>query len=386
MHRSTQRRGSIRHRWPAAAAVAAASIIGGATLGLAGPAGAAGSSGASFIAPGTTVTEVGSTIPGNGDVNPYGVAVVQQSVGALVAGDVLVSNFNDGPPPVGNQGLGTTIVELNPDQSPNAAPQVFAQINPSHLPGACPGGVGLTTALSILSGGWVVVGSLPTTNGSTIAGPGCLIVLDSHGNVVETFSGGNINGPWDMTAVNIGPFSELFFTNVLNGTVANGDSVTNGATVVRDILFRPAIGPPHLVVSTVIASGLAERLDPNALVVGPTGLALDNNGALYVADTVNSKIDEIPNPFFRFTSAGTGTTVSSGGDLNGPLGLAATANGDLLAANAGDGNLVALTAGGTQIGEKVITPGGGGSLFGLAVSTNRLFFVDDSENQLNELS
>jgi hypothetical protein len=332
------------------------------------------------------VSEVGPTIPANGDVNPYGVAVVQQSVGALVAGDVLVSNFNSGPPPTGNQGLGTTIVELNPRQSPNATPRVFAQINPGRLPGACPGGVGLTTALSILSGGWVVVGSLPTTDGSTIAGSGCLIVLNSQGNVEETFSGGNINGPWDMTALSVGPFSDLFFTNVLNGTVANGDSVTNEGTVVRDILFTPPVGPPRLLLSTIIASGLAEQLNPAALVVGPTGLALDNNGALYVADTVNSEIDEIPNPLFRFSSAGTGKMVSSGGDLNGPLGLATTVNGDLFAANGGDGNLVALTPSGTQLGEQVIAPAGGGSLFGLAVSFGRLYFVDDSENQLNALS
>jgi len=384
MHRSTRRLASLRHPWRAAAA--AAVIMGGGALALAVPAGAAGTSGSSFIAPSTTVSEVGATIPANGDVNPYGVAVVQQSVGALVAGDVLVSNFNNGPPPTGNQGLGTTIVELNPRQSPNATPHVFAQINPSRLPGACPGGVGLTTALSILSGGWVVVGSLPTTDGSTIAGSGCLIVLDSRGNVEETFSGGNISGPWDMTAFSVGRFSDLFFTNVLNGTVAGGDSVTHKGTVVRDILFTPPVGPPRLLLSTIIGSGLAERLDPAALVVGPTGLALNNNGELYVADTVNSEIDAIPNPFFRFSSAGTGITVSSGGDLNGPLGLATTVNGDLLAANGDDGNLVALTPSGTQLGEKVIAPSGGGSLFGLAVSSGRLFFVDDSENQLNELS
>src|ERR1700733_3961917 len=111
MHRSIRRLGSLRHPWGGAPAAAGAAIICGGTFGLAIPAGAAGISGSSFIAPSTTVSEVGPTIPANGDVNPYGVAVVQQSVGALVAGDVLVSNFNSGPPPTGNQGLGTTIVE-----------------------------------------------------------------------------------------------------------------------------------------------------------------------------------------------------------------------------------------------------------------------------------
>ena len=40
----------------------------------------------------TKVSTVGSTVPAHGDVNPYGVAVVGTSTGALVAGDVLVSN------------------------------------------------------------------------------------------------------------------------------------------------------------------------------------------------------------------------------------------------------------------------------------------------------
>jgi hypothetical protein len=381
-----QTRPSPVRRQPWRAGAFAFAFGGAAALGLlVVPAGSAGVSGASFVAPSTTVSEVGSTIPPNGDVNPYGVAVVPHTIGALVSGDVLVSNFNDGPPPAGSQGLGSTIVELNPRLAPTQTPTVFAQINPNDLPGACPGGVGLTTALSILPGGWVIVGSLPTSDGTTITGSGCLLVLNNEGNVEETFSGGNINGPWDMTAFSVGPLSDIFFTNVLNGTVAGGDSVTNGGTIVRDTLLTPPVGPPRLILSTVIGSGFAEELNGAALVIGPTGVALDN-GALYVADTVNSQIDAIPNAFFRFSSAGTGVTVSSGGDLNGPLGLATTLNGDLLAANGGDGNLVALTAGGTQIGEKVIAPNGGGSLFGLAVDAGSLFFVDDSENQLNVLS
>src|ERR1035438_9690381 len=57
------------------------------------PAGALTSLG-SFVGPGTTVSEIGPTIPANGDVNPYGVAVVAKSQGTEVAGDVLVGNFN----------------------------------------------------------------------------------------------------------------------------------------------------------------------------------------------------------------------------------------------------------------------------------------------------
>ena len=168
----------------------------------------------SFIGGLHKITTVASTVPRNGDVNPYGVAVIRQSTGSLHAGSVLVSNFNNAK---NLQGTGTTIVQV----SPGGHRTTFARLSPGTLPGSCPGGAGLTTALAVLPGGWVVVGSLPTTDGSAAtAKAGCLIVLDSHGKARETFSGRGINGPWDMAAVSRGHAAALFVTNVLNGTVA----------------------------------------------------------------------------------------------------------------------------------------------------------------------
>jgi hypothetical protein len=58
---------------------------------------------------------VSSTIPANGDLNPYGVAFVPQNFppgGSISPGDVLISNFNN----FNNlQGTGTTIVKLTPN-------------------------------------------------------------------------------------------------------------------------------------------------------------------------------------------------------------------------------------------------------------------------------
>ena len=175
-----------------------------------------------FIGPLSQTSQIASTVPANGDQNPYGVAVVPRSTGDLHQGDVLVSNFNNNGERV--QGTGTTIVQV----SPGGTVSQFAGITDS----ACPGGVGLTTALVVLRSGWVIVGSLPTQNGS-VSGAGCLIVLDSHGVVRETLAGHGINGPWDMTALDLGGLSELFVTNVLNGTVAAGGNTVNGGTVLR---------------------------------------------------------------------------------------------------------------------------------------------------------
>jgi hypothetical protein len=346
---------------------------------------------ASFIGGFGKPATVSTTVPVKiGDVNPYGVAVVKQSRGKLVRGDVLISNFNNG---ANQQGTGTTIMSI----TPGGKASVFARISASKLPRACPGGIGLTTALSILDKGWVVVGSLPTTAGDPATSKaGCLLVLNSEGKVVTTFSGHGINGPWDMTAVDFGPVAELFVANVLNGTVdaaldahvtpstTVGPTVNRG-TVLRLVVTTPNDGVPRLLDSDVVASGFGEHTDPAALVIGPTGVAIGAHGTLYVADSVGNRITAIPNALFRPDSAGTGKAVTSGGFLNGPLGLAMAPNGDILTVNSGDGNLVETTPGGHQIAKDTITPGGAGALFGLAVALNRsgLYFVDDSVNTLD---
>ena len=64
--------------------------------------------------------------------------------------------------------------------------------------------MGLTTALGVLNDGYVVVGSLPVTEqGTGTPEAGCLIVLNSAGVPVETWAGHGINGPWDMTSVQL---------------------------------------------------------------------------------------------------------------------------------------------------------------------------------------
>src|SRR5262249_44237347 len=162
------------------------------------------------------------------------------------------------------------------------------------LPGPCPGGLGLTTALVALSSGFVIVGSLPTKNGTSASmQAGCLIVLNSSGTPVETISGAPINGPWDMTAVDAGSTVTLFVTNVLNGTVAASPNVVHEGTVVRIGLSVPGTGVPAVTSETVIDNTLPQRTDPAALVVGPTGLGLASDGTLYIADSVDNRVASI---------------------------------------------------------------------------------------------
>jgi len=326
------------------------------------------------------VNLVAPTVPANGDVNPYGIVVVPRSVGLLKRDNILISNFNNSQ---NLQGTGTTIVQV----SPEGTPTLFAQIDPNALGDRCPGGVGLTTALVVLQRGWVIVGSLPTSDGmSATAEAGCLIVLNSNGQVAETFVGGGINGPWDMTSLDAEERAWLFVTNVLNGDVTVGNPhVVHQGTVLRIALAVPEQGEgiPARGLTTVIGSGFAETADPAALVIGPTGVGLARDGTLYVADSLNNRIAAIPHALTRQTTAFTGIDVSSNGALNDPLGLAIAPNGDVITANGGDGNLVETTPAGSQVAVKPVeTATGGGSLFGIAIvpGGRGVYFVDDGDN------
>jgi hypothetical protein len=333
----------------------------------------------SFIGPLNHTAKLASTVPGNGDVNPYGVAVVPRTTGDLFAGNVLVSNFND---KANVQGTGTTIVEV----TPSGTHWQFAAV-PRHLAG-CPGGAGLTTALTVLRSGWVIVGSLPTAGGK-ISGSGCLIVLDSHGHVRSAWAHGGINGPWDMTTVDNGGSAVLFVTNVLNGTVAAGGKTVFGGTVLRLSVHIPLSGLPFITSRTIIGSGFPEALNSSALVIGPTGVGFSNSGILYVADTLANRIGGIPAALTRGSSAGRGFTVSAGGHLNGELGLVIAPGGDILTVNGGNGLIVEVAPSGAQVAWKLIdhsgSPPGAGALFGLAVKPGHdaVYYVDDATNTLN---
>jgi hypothetical protein len=102
-------------------------------------------------------TIVSSTVPENGDVNPYGVAIVPAgfpSGGTIAPGDVLVSNFNNSD---NLQGTGTTIIKFTPSGPVSPAGQAS-----EFFKGSFPG---LTTALGVLKRGFVLVGSVSTADG-----------------------------------------------------------------------------------------------------------------------------------------------------------------------------------------------------------------------------
>jgi hypothetical protein len=331
------------------------------------------------------ISTVASTIPANGDVNPYALLVAPVSVGKVVKGDLLVDNFND----KGNdQGTGSTIVQV----TPQGKVSLFAQL--SRTLTGCPGGVGLTTAMTVLGDGDVIVGSTPSTDGTTkTAGAGCLVVLSPEGHLLGTIAGPNIDGPWDMTTTEAAGTATLFVDNVLFGVGAPGQGKVKKGTVLRIGLSVPASGMPTVTSETVIASGLTEEASAGAFVIGPTGLVLEPTGTLYVADRVNNRIETIPDAPTRTENDSAATVLTSGHFLDKPLGMTTAPNGDLLVVNAENGKLVEISKTGKQLASRWLdkdeaqSPPGSGDLFGVASKPGGkgIYFVRDDNNTLDLL-
>lgn len=293
-----------------------------------------------------------STVPSNGDVNPYGVAFVpgnfQTGSGPLHHGDVLVSNFNNSQ---NLQGTGTTIVRV-PTSGPS---KPFFQGKP---------GLGLSTALGTLQFGFVVVGNFPSTDGSAAtAQPGSLLVINNHGQLLKSITSPKIQGPWDMTLVDGGDHATAFVSNALDGTISR-------------LAFKVSSNGVSLMSARTIASGYQHRPDAAAFVVAPTGSVYDSRrDVLYVASTEDNAIFAISDAIDRTQDDGPGQIIyQDNTHLHGPLGMAKAPNGHLLVANADVINsdpkqpseIVEFTTDGQFVKQLSMDAAQGGS-FGLAV-------------------
>jgi hypothetical protein len=291
--------------------------------------------------------------------------------------DVIVSNFNNKK---NLQGTGFTIVRAGRTEPPA---QVF--FKDDDFPG-------FSTALGILKKGFVLVGNVPSigdtlgscTNLSTDVGPGNILVVDRFGRLVQKLKGGKINGPWDLTIDDEGDTAKVFVSNVLDGTVVRIDlSVGNDGVRIEH--------------ETRVASGYMHSCDPNAFVLGPTGLAFDEaRNVLYVASTADNQIFAVSQAgSIQRDRRGTGAPVvdDNASLLHGPLGLVRAANGNLISAQGDAVNgsddptqinlIVELTAGGGFVAQRQVDtiPG---SAFGVALdqtcSELRFAAVDDGTN------
>lgn len=312
-----------------------------------------------------------STIPSNGDVNPYGVAFVPKGFptgGTLNPGDLLVSNFNDS---ANIQGTGTTIIDI----PSSGQPFTFFQ-------GAAP--LGLSTGLAVLKAGFVLVANCPTNNAVPVSGalPGSLLLLDRNGNLLNTYTSNEIQGPWDFSVYDQGGTVWVFVSNSINGTVSRIELVFDG-------------GNFSIKSTATIASGYTHHADPATFEVSPTGSAYDpTTGILYVASTGDNAVYAIANALFARVPRGMGKVIYADQvHLHGALAMVFGPNGNLLVSNSDEFNvdpnqpseIVEFTVTGQFVGEISVDPNLGGA-FGIkatGVNDNSYRFAAVDDNAVN---
>ena len=177
--------------------------------------------------------------------------------------------------------------------------------------------------------------------------------------------------------------ADVFVSNVLSGVVSR-----------FDLNYAPA---QLNATALVLANGFNHRLDPAALVLGPSGLAYSAaNDTLYVASSTDNAVYEIPAATAPHAAPVTASLFFQDfTHLHGPLDLAILPNGHFLIANSDGSNadpnqsseLVEYTATGQFLAQMPVDPNNGGA-FGQAVNnmgwgTIRLGAVDDNTNTLN---
>ena len=236
-----------------------------------------------------------STVPANGDVNPYGVAFVPLGFpagGTINPGDILVSNFNNAPTTTGAIFRAPARRSSMCRRMHHVIP-FFGSLTPP----------GLTTALNVLQRGFVLVGNFPSTDGTlATATAGSILVIDKNGNLVSTYTDASVQGPWDSALFDEGGRALYFVANGLNGTVVRYDLDVDPTGVT----FKHP---------TVIASGYLHNADPVTFVDAPTGLVYDPyKDVLYVASSQDNAVYAVRDAGDRKHDGGVGKLIYQGSD------------------------------------------------------------------------
>lgn len=317
------------------------------------------------------VPQTVSTVPGNGDLNPYGVAFAPLSLRmgyALQPGDLLVSNFNNS----GNlSGTGHSIVLIRA-----GVQSLFFSASPSLT-------VGWSGALGILNNGIVIAGNTPTTDGtpSTLQA-GSLFFIGPNGVLLNQYvNPSTVNGPWGLAiAQKSEDRASVFVSNVEAGTIVRFD---------LELTQNP---PTFSIAHTyTIASGYSFSTNPGPIALGVSGLAYSwEKDLLYAASSNDNAVYTIPNALEATSSNGKGTLLFSDlTHLHGPVNMLIAPNGDLIISNSDGTNgdptqpseIGEFTPTGTFVTQFSVDPSQGGSFgIGLLQVGNAFAFaaVDDN--------
>ncbi len=340
-----------------------------------------------------TSTTIGSTVDtANGDNNPYGLAIAPTTAGNVTAGDLLVCNFNSNSS-TNAVGQGTTIEDLSPmagskpkriAQDPSLAGCDALAINPgkgyiwaaaytaNDNPIFSPTGTLVNTLASAYkwAGPWGQIYAAPTTSMSSSGGTYSTGGSSSTASTSAFYISEAQNG-WIVQA-------NITSTGIQYNTIATGFPVNTssqyGILAPAGLTYDPSSDTLYIISS-----------DTNSVAAFTSASTIPANGIMVTAGMNNALT-------FSGPAASQAKLIYSGAPLNYPVSSALLYNGDLVVGNTGDNNMVEINpATGKMVGEKLVDTGNAGAIFGIATSgtsltTQKLFFNDDNNNSVIEIS
>jgi hypothetical protein len=337
------------------------------------------------------MTTIGSTVPTNGDGNPYGLAIAPATAGLITAGDLVVCNFNNS---ANTQGAGTTIVGLHA------------------TPGANPGGKPYGIAQDAKLQGCSALAMLPDDSISASAFTANMIPLVTPSGTPNTpFASDSFAQPWSevYVAAHGGKPAALYVSN-FDGSIdrieLNGDAQTSFTQIATGFCGSGTAG------SIYAPAGLTYDPSIDTLYIVDTSsfsvVAFANVSGMGVGGVVvNGNCKSVakpptPAPTFSGPSAASARVIAHGAPLFAPLSAALLGDGDLIVMNA-DVNIPAGQMPNLAIEVSPVLPGGfvgqplqldsgnPGALFGIAATVDGqghqiVYFNDDNANSVVMLS
>jgi uncharacterized protein YuzE len=316
------------------------------------------------------ISTIGSTVdPENGDQNPYGLALAPVTAGAMLAGDLILCNFNDS---ANVQGNGTTIEILHPV----AGSKPTRLVQDPNLKGCS------ALAPDGADNPWAAAYSAN------------LAPFYSSGGALEsTLAGGPWDGPWGEAYVappgSVAPF--FVTSNAKGGNLVNVNIAgTSFVTTVTGFSINAGAVP--------------------GTIYGPAGLTYDpGTDTLYVVDSNLNRVVAFakystlpahaitvdPGGAFSGPSAASASVLFSGAPLQQPISAALLFNGHLVVGNTGGRSgqnlLVEISPDGKVVGTQNLDAGPAGALFGIvatgtSAATAKIFFNDDNDNTVKVAS
>ena len=230
-----------------------------------------------------------------------------------------------------------------------------------------------------------VLGSgLSAPSAITVDATGDLYIADSKADAVLEFTPGSTKGVSigkglkSPSGVAVNGFGNVYIADTGNSQIVEVPTIQGAlSNAAQFVALKSTDVLGTVVTTTTTGTDTTTTTTPGMVLKNPTGIALDSNGSLLIADTGNNRIVYVPYTSGAFSvsnSLPVGTSISS------PLAVALDPSGNLYVANSGSGQLLRFPSGYATTSQELVADGYSNPS-GLTTDAAGTLFLVDQGNQ-----